>query len=378
MSVPVIVQDPFSFTQTANTTVTYQPGQWQPVNSDRQTSTAGNSPDGFILDDINFSGNDAWRIGTRVTDRSGFPSPNIFMRLTYTAQAGTFFNITNIQSIILNNYTPTATATDLSPFLRISIENDDGDLYQSPSNTPAPGTTGFPVNFIFDLTVIPGFFNKTNVTLIEFELRVNTQNFQTGVAQYTATVDSISTTLVCVARDTQILMHNGTTKPVQDIQRGDLLAQNPDLTSIAKVARLVHTKLPAKTPVSLVVIPKDALYADKPSQKTIISSGHPILFGNGRYPARSFRSFATVEYHRHKTAGDILPVNDDGTYSLYNIQYEHDGYFVANGLTVDSLPPLSHIVPLPRELYFDEKLYDNPVEIIKPKLQKKFEKNKSD
>ena len=59
-------------------------------------------------------------------------------------------------------------------------------------------------------------------------------------------------------------------------------------------------------------------------------------------------------------ASDLLPDNEDGTHSLYNLQFERDGYFVANGLTVESIPVLSHIAPLPKELFFDKDLYNKP------------------
>lgn len=73
---------------------------------------------------------------------------------------------------------------------------------------------------------------------------------------------------------------------------------------------------------------------------------------------------------RYTLAKNILPTNDDASYFLYNIQLETDGYFIANGLVVDSISPFSNILPLPRELYIDDNLYENPIQIIKPKLIK--------
>ena len=178
----------------------------------------------------------------------------------------------------------------------------------------------------------------------------------------------------CVARDTRILMANGLERLVQYVKRGDMIAGDIDHSKKYRVARVIHNRLSGMTPISMIKINADALGYYQPSIETIISSNHPIFYNDSRYTAKAFRKNKEIKYFsKSKTlARDILPVNNDDSYSLYNIQFEVDGYFVANGLVVDSLSPFSTILPLPRELYFDDGLYENPIKNTKPILKKKL------
>ena len=109
----------------------------------------------------------------------------------------------------------------------------------------------------------------------------------------------------------------------------------------------------------------------QPNRTLIMTGKHPILHNGIRRPARCLQRWEGVKYWGKIEAKEILPVNDDGTYSLYNLQFEHDGFFVANGLVVDSVPSRSVHFPLPKELYYHPELYDNPVNIVNiPKLDK--------
>ena len=175
----------------------------------------------------------------------------------------------------------------------------------------------------------------------------------------------------------QVLMANGTTKPIQNIERGDMVAGDLHRKTRFKVARLIQTKISANTKVSIVKISKDALGKKQPSQELIISSGHPILYNSLRYRAKCFKNMKGVKYYsKNKTsANKVLPLDDNGqTYSLYNMQFEHDGSFVANDLTIDSVPVNSSIMPLPKSLYFNNNFYNKKSnsKIDIPRLTKKM------
>ena len=43
----------------------------------------------------------------------------------------------------------------------------------------------------------------------------------------------------------------------------------------------------------------------------------------------------------------------DKSITMYNLQFDHNGSFVANGLTVEAVPPESKLFPLDKNLYFD-------------------------
>lgn len=46
---------------------------------------------------------------------------------------------------------------------------------------------------------------------------------------------------------------------------------------------------------------------------------------------------------------------------IYDIQFEDEGTFYANGIKVDSFPPFNKGSKLPKELYFDESKYKDYV-----------------
>jgi len=56
--------------------------------------------------------------------------------------------------------------------------------------------------------------------------------------------------------------------------------------------------------------------------------------------------------------GDLLESIDDTVY-LYDLQFEVDGYYLANNTLVQSRSPNSFRTPLPKELYFNEELYSD-------------------
>ena len=189
----------------------------------------------------------------------------------------------------------------------------------------------------------------------------------------TVSVGLFALAVICVAHDTQILLADGTTKAIHNIKRGDRIAGDLNRNTANKVARVIYNRMPGITPVSLVKITKDAIGVNQPTTDLILTSGHPILYNDKLYRAKSFRKLPGVTYcSSHKTtASDILPINKKkNKYVLYNIQYEHDGFYVANGLIVNSVPPLSSIMPLPKNLYFNKKLYNVKQESIVPALTK--------
>lgn len=198
--------------------------------------------------------------------------------------------------------------------------------------------------------------------------------FNTTSTGYITASLSFAPLIVCVAKDTEVLMADGTIKPIQYVQRGDLVAGDLD-GRINRVARVIATTMPGITPVSIVKMARDSLGFNQPSQELILSSGHPVLYGDRRYRAKCFRGMPGVKYYssRRNTASKLLPRDDfNESYTLYNLQFEHDGYFVANGVVVDSVPVHSDRCPLPLELYFNSDLYNVVSENDKPELIKKI------
>jgi hypothetical protein len=190
--------------------------------------------------------------------------------------------------------------------------------------------------------------------------------------QFTLT---ITTGGACLTEDINVIMADRSIKKIKNIQRGDKVLEDIKTGKINTVARLYYKF----TNIEVGIIPKGLIGNNK---KIIGSTGHPIWCNN--------------ETNRI-TIGDIT-----GAYktkikdNVYNIQYEDEGSFYANGIKVDSIPPCCSGYMLHKHLYFDENKYtgimltseDDPIR-NKPKMisesfnywnidMEKFNKNKYD
>jgi uncharacterized repeat protein (TIGR01451 family) len=149
-------------------------------------------------------------------------------------------------------------------------------------------------------------------------------------------------TVPCVVRDTMILMMDDTLKPIQDIQRGDWVAPNH------QVARLCETVVPTATVNDLMILKAHCLADGLPNRDLLITSNHPIFYEGARRPAWCFKDLVGVSQVKRND----IPM-------LYDLQFEHDGSYIASGIEIQSCSPYSFINPLPKELYFDQSLYSN-------------------
>ena len=67
----------------------------------------------------------------------------------------------------------------------------------------------------------------------------------------------------------------------------------------------------------------------------------------------SLRELDGVDYCPYVKAKNILPVDDDGNYALYDLVFEDNSY-IANGVMVQSHRPKCLICALPEEGYFNK------------------------
>jgi len=182
-------------------------------------------------------------------------------------------------------------------------------------------------------------------------------------AETSFTFTGISSLVTCVAKDTQILMSDGTCKPIQDIQRGDLVASDRSMTKFHTVARLTTQSIDESYPADLTVFQPSSLEQNVPNKELIITSNHALIYKDKRRPAKCFSSYPLIKQYYHNTLmgqmGQLLPPNSDGTYTVYDLQFETLGSYVANGVTIQSRSPRSNLTPLPKDLYFDQSLYSD-------------------
>ncbi len=162
--------------------------------------------------------------------------------------------------------------------------------------------------------------------------------------------------LLCIVKDTQILMADGSFKSIQNLQRGDLVAANPEKTLMNQVARLNIQQLDPQCPITLYKFEEHSLGHNIPFKPLFITENHPIIYGQSRKPAQCFALHPQVIKCINDECHSIVK-NHEGEYLLYDVQFDHDGTYVANGIVLQSRSPRSQITPLDKDLYFDHSLW---------------------
>lgn len=172
------------------------------------------------------------------------------------------------------------------------------------------------------------------------------------------TIPSLAPDVLCLDSQTEILMANGEKKPICQIQRGDWVAGNLSSTITYQVSRVLLTELLERSPVDVVKIQSEALGPNLPYKTLTLTANHPIIWDGARRPAKSFTDFeGIIRYEKNSTAGSHLSHLGEGKYGLYDLQFDQDGTFIANGMEVQSRSPFSEITPLPKELFHNQSLY---------------------
>jgi hypothetical protein len=154
-------------------------------------------------------------------------------------------------------------------------------------------------------------------------------------------------------------MGDGNLKLIEDIRRGDQVANNHDRTKTLKVSRINHNQVYGDKLLDIVEFLPGSLELNQPNQKLIITTNHPIFYENARRPVKCFKNLSGVNVHYQKLAKEILEMDPDqeNRYSLYDLQFDYDSSYVANNLTIQSRSPYRNLTPLPKELYFDDSLW---------------------
>ena len=233
-------------------------------------------------------------------------------------------NFNSMISIILNQVT-----APIGTNFELYVEDSTGD--SSISNVI------FSPTIVFPIASLVGSADLNDIVLIAISLTIpDTETVTIGQITSLAVV-------ICVAKDTNILMANGDQVPIQNIKKGDYIAGNSDLSIKHQVARVIHTTCSPDFPISIVKFDMNSLGNNLPNKDLIVTSGHKILWNGVNFRAKLFKKKKGV---KHIKAAAKKLLKEESSYSLYNIQYDHKGYFVANGLILESVPNDSKLYPL--------------------------------
>jgi len=174
--------------------------------------------------------------------------------------------------------------------------------------------------------------------------------------------------LPCIASYTSILMADGSSREIQSLVRGDLVAGDPDLKTKYAVTRVLTDQLNKHSPVDIVTFQPHSLGPNKPYKKLIITANHAVLWEQARRPSKCFINYSNVR-RENLPPNFILPIDERGHYCVHDLQFETLGSYVANGITVQSRSPRSNLTPLPKELYFNQELYTPDLDIDDPQYE---------
>jgi hypothetical protein len=283
--------------------------------------------------------NGGWNIETGTNNGTY----QFILRYNYIANGGTpqnFSTLSNIQ--ITSNISNTISTMTLGL-------TDINSLSISLTGSFSSGV------WTWNLSSFP-LIDKTRIIAAEFLIDVFLTS-GSGVA-VRGNLINLRSSVVCLAKNTQILLANGDLKLIQNIKRGDLVAADLSRKEFHKVANIPTQILDSTSAVDLLVFQKNCLGDQQPNQNLLITPNHPIIYNGKRRPAKCFQNLNCIDFYQRTIASDILPVDDEtGKYILYDLQFESDGSYVANGVVVQSRSPYSEITPLPRELYFNSELY---------------------
>ena len=218
---------------------------------------------------------------------------------------------------------------------------DQGSLPPSVILRTNPDGEGFTIRG----TVKSGFAGQYTFIVIA----QNLEGEILGLQEYTLII-----AVVCIGRGSQVQMSDDSLKCIEEIKRGDEVKGND---KVYRVARLLVQKVSPEQSLSLVKFTQGCLGQNQPDRDLIMTSNHPLVEKDCRRPAHCYQNLIGVIFYDEIKSKDILKSCEDGSYELYDLQFETEGNYIVNGVCVQSRSPYSQITPLPKEFYFNQSLY---------------------
>jgi hypothetical protein len=256
---------------------------------------------------------------------NGFNSDTIYVNEAFT------FTYTMTSDEIANTITPypygfyyIAISSLSPPHTQINLGNGTNDpYYYYLINVSYAPTLSFPNRsfnvdgaYQFNLYFNQGSPNYDQISLFQSTITFNLRN-------------------ACFIGDTTVLMKNNEFKKIQDIIIGDCILENVNTNKTNIVCNIYKKKICSK----IFKIPKGAIG----NTDDLIGIDHPIFCND--FNNRIFLS-------KIKECVDII-IDD----YIYNIQFEDEGTYYANGIMVDSLSPNHQFFKLPKDMFIDKTKY---------------------
>lgn len=160
----------------------------------------------------------------------------------------------------------------------------------------------------------------------------------------------------CVAPRTKVLMATGHYKEIQDIVRGEFVAGDAQCKTRYQVSRVNVLPFTAGDECQVVEFSAGSLGANSPFESLCVTGFHPVIYKGRRREASCFRNMPGV-ICSHQRLLDAMGTARNGTMNVYDLQFDVDAQYVANGVVIQSRSPHYVHTPLPKALHFRQSLY---------------------
>ena len=152
----------------------------------------------------------------------------------------------------------------------------------------------------------------------------------------------------CLHEDTLVETDNGTVA-IKELSRGDLVRTYQD--GYQPISRVLKSSLLEFH--NFVVIEKNALSPCVPSEKFMLTKGHPIKYGDRYITAGGLVASGLID-------SSLVYRAQVACKAYYNLQFDKHYTFSANGVETQSIPATTSYqsLALPENLFHDKSLYD--------------------
>lgn len=228
---------------------------------------------------------------------------------------GNIYGVSQPGSIAKNGYAPYG----FNHYLYNAPSNCFFDFTTGGNNTLGnPGATGTTTSTV--TRALQGYDLSTGLGAI------NGKQFQTFVD-----------TLTCVPGSTKILLPDLTYKEIKYLKKGDYVVSSIEEKLIYKVSRVIKQLISPQTILNVVIFPKDYFEKNIPRDRLIITNIHVIKYKDKEEECQYFKNYEKI------IAKDILD-DEEGFYYLYDIQFEYESCYIAEGLILKSRSPKCPLV----------------------------------
>lgn len=158
----------------------------------------------------------------------------------------------------------------------------------------------------------------------------------------------------CLAPNTKILMADGTEKEIQLIERGENVFGDLARTKVFRVSRVVTFAYDFHQQHTMVTFAPNSIIGNTDVLR--MTGYHPVIFNGVRREARCFANVPGVNVGV-QLVRSIMDPEETGNHCVYDLQFDFEGQYVAEGALLQSRSPCYRDDPLPKHLYFDQSCY---------------------